>query len=192
MKENRPGVASSRKASGQPDRLKCPSHERKKWTIDKIYFDWHRWVPLRDHPNLRWALAIVSAVIIVAIMIVGIVFTAEYYSWYYASGAWVWAHAKTNITQTVVSSTNIVDKIETLPARASAQTTERLAGKDDKYDNKARYIAGIRQTTLCDPRWSCARFDQPERVPPPLSLALSLFVFLCLSLIPAPTCFDDD
>jgi hypothetical protein len=80
----------------QRDGLACPSHERKRWGIDKSLLNWHRWLPLHDRPNLRWALAIILALVVLAVMIVGIVFTAEYYTAYYASGAFLLGKERTD------------------------------------------------------------------------------------------------
>lgn len=161
MEENK--TNQSGPSNQQTDELNCPSHNQKRWGIDKTIFSWHRWLPLHDRPNLRWALAVVLALVIIAIMITGIVFTAEYYTAYYASGAWIWDHAKANSTQGRVATA------ETMVPIGATQTSKpdiSLAAMRNEKSNRhasLHYIPGILQTAPCDPRWGCAQFGQPVR-----------------------------
>ncbi|KAI0385263.1 hypothetical protein F5Y04DRAFT_291928 [Hypomontagnella monticulosa] len=72
----------------------CADHKRDVWkTGDKksltAWFNWHRWCPFENRPTLRWVFLIGLAVLVVAVLIVGIVFTVYYDAMYYSSGAFL-------------------------------------------------------------------------------------------------------
>ncbi|KAK6063181.1 hypothetical protein SCUP234_13426 [Seiridium cupressi] len=156
MEDNRPDRQPSRSYQQPDDGLNCPSHNRRRWAIDRTLFDWHRWVPLHDRPVLRWALAVALVIVVLAVMVVGIVYTAEYYTAYYASGAWILNHEKSNHTQGVLS----VDVVQEIPVTHETGDTLGAVG-DEIAAGGLNYIPEIDQITPCDPRWSCGEKGQP-------------------------------
>ncbi|KAK9424617.1 hypothetical protein SUNI508_03493 [Seiridium unicorne] len=156
MEDNRPDRHPSPSYQQPDDGLNCPSHNRRRWAIDRTLFDWHRWVPLHDRPVLRWALAVVLVIVVLAVMIVGIVYTAEYYTAYYASGAWILNHEKSNHTQGVLS----VDVVQEIPVTLETGDTLGAVGGEIAAGS-LNYIPEIDRVTPCDPRWSCGEQGQP-------------------------------
>ncbi|KAI0013201.1 hypothetical protein F4779DRAFT_641712 [Xylariaceae sp. FL0662B] len=57
----------------------CADHKRQVWNIDKK----------QDRPKLRWAFLIGLTAIIIAVLVVGVVFTVYYDTLYYTSGAFL-------------------------------------------------------------------------------------------------------
>lgn len=162
MEEHKSDLVNS--PEQQTDELNCPSHHRKRWAIDKTVFDWHRRLPLHDRPSLRWALAVVLALIIIAVMIIGIVFSAEYYTAYYASGAWAWSRERVNSTQGSLSRMEALTKASQLLQATSDDANQMVQnGTLDETVNMS-YRPGILHTAPCDPRWSCRHYDQPVGV----------------------------
>jgi hypothetical protein len=116
------------------------------------------------------------ALVIIAIMIIGIVYAAEYYAAYHASSAWIWAHEKVNNTRGVL----LADGIQEF-ARPHVTGSTNGFVRSGIAPGNTKYISGIPRTTPCDPRYSCAGNDQP--VCPPLLLSVQLLLPELMELV---------
>ncbi|ETS79111.1 hypothetical protein PFICI_08964 [Pestalotiopsis fici W106-1] len=170
MEDNKPNdhnVANLAPGRQQVDELNCPSHSRKRWTIDRTSSSWHDWLPLHDRPHLRWALAIILAIAIIAIMIVGIVYTIEYYAMYYATGHGGWlyrAAADRNNNSTTDSSQAIPGTMTVEESYPDVvwHTMDKEEEEDAYWITDQRYRPMILQMAPCIQKYSCAQYDKPS------------------------------
>jgi hypothetical protein len=128
----------------RPSGPQCASHNRKRWPTDKTLFDWHRWCPdsfAETSPRLRWAALIALVLVVVAVMIVGIVFTAEYYATYYASGAWLLSKGKSDSTGGggATGGLRASGAEEVAVAQTAAAATSNEGGCGDASNGRAKH-----------------------------------------------------
>ncbi|OTB03416.1 hypothetical protein M426DRAFT_12566 [Hypoxylon sp. CI-4A] len=116
-----PAAITTTKATKNPPEQHCADHRR------------------NDHPRLRWAFLVGLVVLVLAVLVVGVVFTVYYDAMYYSSGAFLLKNNDDN------------------------KDKDKVDGNAMRNESVVAVVVGTRDLGVCgESRDSCQAYDKPN------------------------------